>query len=187
VAIVVVDDHLLPELLAGQGTADLDVLAVDGIATTGLWLFRLCASFADPRVSGKLSAPVALLPTELQPSFRAQIVALPPEITALSMRDLAWPMARLQARHRAEGRNLSAAMVEALAAAHDTTSRVSSPSRATTSARTSGQQRRPTPSRSTSCSPRDRNWVARPPGAKAYGGREAVGEAPPTTTFANGR
>jgi hypothetical protein len=119
VAIVVVDDHLLPELLAGQGTADLDVLAVDGIATTGLWLFRLCASFADPRVSGKLSAPVALLPTELQPSFRAQIVALPPEITALSMRDLAWPMARLQARHRAEGRNLSAAMVEALAAAHD--------------------------------------------------------------------
>jgi hypothetical protein len=37
----------------------------------------------------------------------------------LSMRDLAWPMARLQARQRAEGRNLSAAMVEALVAAHD--------------------------------------------------------------------
>ena len=35
------------------------------------------------------------------------------------MRDIAWPMAQLQARHRAGGRSLSAAMVEALATAHD--------------------------------------------------------------------
>ncbi len=31
---------------------------------------------------------------------------------------MAWPMALLQTRHRASGRRLSAAMVEALAAAH---------------------------------------------------------------------
>ena len=47
------------------------------------------------------------------------MIALPPDIAVLSMRDIAWPMARLQARHRAAGRNLSAAMVEALATAHD--------------------------------------------------------------------
>ena len=35
------------------------------------------------------------------------------------MRDLAWSMAQLQTRHRQAGRNLSAAMVEALAAAHN--------------------------------------------------------------------
>lgn len=118
-AIVVVDDHLLRDLLAGQRQSDLDGLAPEGIATTGLWLFRLCSSIADPRVSGKLSAPVALLPADLRESFLAQMVALPTAITVLNMRDLAWPMAQLQARHRSEGRNLSAAMVEALAAAHE--------------------------------------------------------------------
>jgi hypothetical protein len=119
VAIVVVDDHLLRDVLAGQRQSDLDRLAPEGIATTGLWLFRLCSSVADPRVSGKLSAPVALLPADLSESFLAQMVALPPAITVLNMRDLAWPMAQLQARHRGEGRHLSAAMVEALAAAHE--------------------------------------------------------------------
>ena len=36
----------------------------------------------------------------------------------LHLRDLAWPMAVLQHRHRALGHHLSAAMAEALAAAH---------------------------------------------------------------------
>lgn len=116
---VVVDDHLLRDVLTGQRSSDLGGIADDGMATTGLWLFRLCSSFADPTVVGKLSAPVALLPADLQASFRAKIVALPAEIKVVSLRDLAWPMAQLQARHRAAGRNLSAAMVEALAAAHE--------------------------------------------------------------------
>ncbi len=117
-AIVVIDDHLLRDVLAGQRPTDLDGLAPDGLATTGLWLFRLCSSFADPTVSGKLSRPVALLPDELQAAFRAQMTALPDAITVVSMRALAWSMAQLQTRHRQAGRNLSAAMVEALAAAH---------------------------------------------------------------------
>ena len=117
-AIVVIDDHLLRDVLAGQRSADLDGIAPHGLATTGLWLFRLCSSFADPTVSGKLSRPVALLPEELRAAFRAHITALPDAITVVSMRDLAWSMAQLQARHRQAGRNLSAAMVEALAAAH---------------------------------------------------------------------
>jgi hypothetical protein len=114
----VVDDHLLRDILVGHRNETLDGLAPDGVATTGLWLFRLCSSFADPTVVGKLSGPVASLPQDMQARFRAQLVALPASIDVLSLRDMAWPMALLQTRHRAAGRSLSAAMVEALAAAH---------------------------------------------------------------------
>lgn len=115
---MVVDDHLLRDVLVGERPQDLGGLAPEGIATTGLWLFRLCSSFADPSVVGKLSAPVVGLPAELQAHFRSQLTALPTAIEVLPMRELVWLMAELQTRHRAGGRALSAAMVEALAAAH---------------------------------------------------------------------
>lgn len=114
----VIDDHLLRDVLVGRRDVDLDGVARDGIATTGLWLFRLCSSFADPTVVGKLSAPVAALPEDLRARFRAQLVALPATVEVLAPREIAWPMALLQSRHRSEGRPLSAAMAEALAAAH---------------------------------------------------------------------
>jgi hypothetical protein len=114
----VVDDHLLRDILVGHRDETLAGLTPDGVATTGLWLFRLCSSFADPSVVGKLSKPVASLPEHLQARFRAQLIALPASIDVLGARQLAWPMALLQTRHRSEGRFLSAAMVEALAAAH---------------------------------------------------------------------
>ena len=50
--------------------------------------------------------------------FAAQVIALPDEIKILPMRELSWTMALLRQRHRTEGRGMSAAMVEALAAAH---------------------------------------------------------------------
>lgn len=87
--------------------------------TTGLWLFRLSSSLAAPDTVGKLSAPVKGLPTPMQEQFRAQLVSLPPEIEILHLRDLAWSMAELQHRHRQRGHQLSAAMVEALAAVHN--------------------------------------------------------------------
>ncbi len=114
----VVDDHLLRDILAGNRSADLGGLAPAGIATTGLWLFRLYSSFADPVAAGKLSTPVSGMPADVQDRFRAQLVALPYEIDVVAMRDLSWSMAELQQRHRAQGRAMSAAMVEALAAAH---------------------------------------------------------------------
>ncbi|HUP68553.1 MAG TPA: hypothetical protein VM142_01935 [Acidimicrobiales bacterium] len=114
----VVDDHLLRDILVGHRDETFDGLTPDGVATTGLWLFRLCSSFANPTVVGKLSGPVASLPENMQARFREQLVALPASIEVLSLRDMAWPMALLQTRHRAGGRSLSAAMVEALAAAH---------------------------------------------------------------------
>ncbi len=116
-ASVVVDDHLLRDILAGERTLDLGGLAPDGVATTGLWLFRLCSSLADPEVAGKLAALVSGLPADVQDRFLAQITALPDEIEVVPMRDLSWSMAQLQHRHRSEGRGMSALMVEALAAA----------------------------------------------------------------------
>ena len=71
-----------------------------------------------PEVAGKLSGPVAGLPPDIEDRFRAQVIALPAEIEVLSMRELTSKMALLQQRHRSEGRGMSAAMVEALAAAH---------------------------------------------------------------------
>lgn len=115
---VVVDDHILRDLLTGERPPDLDGVAPNGVATTGLWLFRLCSSLADPTVGGKLSAPVSALPADLRDRFRSQITALPDDIEVLSLRELSWPMAELQHRHRHAGRGMSAAMVEALAAAH---------------------------------------------------------------------
>jgi len=115
---VVVDDHLLRDILTGERTPDLGGLAPHGVATTGLWLFRLCSSLADPEVAGKLSEPVAGLPADVQDRFRAHLTALPDEIEVLPMRELSWMMAELQQRHRSQGRGMSAAMVEALAAAH---------------------------------------------------------------------
>lgn len=114
----VIDDHLLRDILTGERAPDLDGLAPDGVATTGLWLFRLCSSFADPSVAGRLSAPVTSLPADAQDRFRALLTTLPEDIEVLSLRDLSWMMAELQRRHANEGRGMSAAMVEALAAAH---------------------------------------------------------------------
>jgi hypothetical protein len=116
-ATVLIDDHLLRDVLSGERPADLEGLAT-ALATTGLWLFRLGGSFAQQGVIGKLSAPVASLSAEHRARFVARMVQLPPEIAVLSLRDLAWPMALLRERHRADGRPLSAAMAEVLAAAH---------------------------------------------------------------------
>ena len=105
-------------ILTGERQQDLGGIARDGVATTGLWLFRLCSSLTDEAVAGRLSAPVACLPADVQARFRAQLAALPHDIEVLSLRELSWSMAELQHRHRNEGRGMSAAMVEALAAAH---------------------------------------------------------------------
>lgn len=116
-ATVVIDDHLLRDVLTGARRHDLGGIAT-GLATTGLWLFRLSSSFAAPGTIRKLSAPVKGLPARMQEQFQAQLTSLPPEIEILHLRDLAWSMAKLQHRHRQRGHQLSAAMVEALAAAH---------------------------------------------------------------------
>ena len=114
---VIVDDHLLRDVLTGSRAPDLGGIAT-ALATTGLWLFRLSGAWAAPGVVGKLTAPVGALSPDQQDMFCARLVVLPDEIEVLPLRQLAGPMALLQHRHRNEGRPLSAAMAEALAAAH---------------------------------------------------------------------
>ena len=70
---VVIDDHLLRDVLSGERPADLDGLGRGGLATTGLWLFSLCSSFAAPTVLGKLSGPGAGLPAALQAAFGSYV------------------------------------------------------------------------------------------------------------------
>ena len=53
-SVVVVDDHLLRDILTGEREPDLGGIAPEGVATTGLWFFRLCSSLADPGAAGKL-------------------------------------------------------------------------------------------------------------------------------------
>ena len=57
-ATVVIDDHLLRDVLTGTRPPDLDGIATS-LATTGLWLFRLSSAWAAPGVVGKLTATVA--------------------------------------------------------------------------------------------------------------------------------
>lgn len=117
-SVIVIDDHLLRDILSGDRPTDLGGRATS-VATTGLWLFRLSSAWASPERVGKLTAPVAALPAAQQAQFLDRLMALPAEIEVLHLRDLAWQMARLQHRHRASGRQLSAGMVEALAGAHE--------------------------------------------------------------------
>ena len=107
---IVVDDHLLHDVLEGQRALDLGGLA-NRLATR-----RVVAISAEQFLA---VGAVPGLPAEQLARYRAQLVALPAEIDVLHLRNLAWPMAELQQRHRGFGHHLSAAMVEALAAAHE--------------------------------------------------------------------
>lgn len=115
---MLIDDHLLRDLLVGQGREALHASGPGPVATTGLWLFRLCSSFARPEVTGRLSAPVAHLHPDAQIGFRRALMRVAADVEILSLRDLAWSMAELQAEHGRAGRRLSTLSAEALAAAH---------------------------------------------------------------------
>jgi hypothetical protein len=115
---VVIDDHLALQVLTDLPGEQLAAVGADGLATTGLWYFRLCSAFRRPSPAGTLSRPVAGLSANGQARVRRALEALPPSIELVSLRELAWPAAELQAIHGEAGRPLSALMAEALAAAH---------------------------------------------------------------------
>jgi hypothetical protein len=110
---VVVDDHLLRELLLEQEPTWLQRIRRRGrILTTGCWYYRLCSAWHDDSIIGSLSGPIAALPVELQSGVIEKVMRLPDSIGLISMYDLAWTASRLG---RAHGLNLLAS--EALAAA----------------------------------------------------------------------
>ena len=110
---LLVDDHLLLDvLLVGRFPTLRRALGAGQLATTGLWYYRLCQAVTSERVRGRLSGPLTSLPSAQQQSAGRTVVALPPEITLLSLRQVAPTMAALVQGHR-----LNAIGLEALAAA----------------------------------------------------------------------
>ena len=105
---VVLDDHLLRDLLAGEVSGKLaQVLTDHEPATTNLYLLRLCRSV----VSAAGGALTGSWPTKARQALGRQLVSLPDDIEVVPVRTLAFRMAELVDRHR-----LSALGAEAVAA-----------------------------------------------------------------------
>jgi hypothetical protein len=109
VSYVVVDDHLLRDLLGGVASGPLRrVIARREVATTNLYVFRLARSVFGARggvLTGSWSAA-------RRRDLGAQLAALPSDVEIVPMRGLVVPMARIAETHR-----VSALGSEALAVA----------------------------------------------------------------------
>jgi hypothetical protein len=109
VSVVVVDDHLLGDVVGGMVPAALArLLEQNGIATTNLYYYRLCRAALVAR-GGALTGSWS--PERREQAARA-LVALSPEIEVLPIRALAFRMAELARDHQ-----LSVLGAEAVAAA----------------------------------------------------------------------
>ncbi|MGH9090533.1 MAG: hypothetical protein ACRDZR_03995 [Acidimicrobiales bacterium] len=113
---VLLDDHLLRDWLAGPDPALRRAVRRDGMATTNLWYARLCKSAAGRR-GGALFG--AWDPPE-RDALVAGLVALPGTFEVVPMRALAWRMGHLVSEHR----GLSMLGSEAVAAAEALGARV---------------------------------------------------------------
>jgi hypothetical protein len=103
------DDQLLGQVLRGADPPR----AGDDIYTTGYWYVRLCqAVLGTSGRSGVLSGPFAALPEDARARAIEGLLALPPSIGLLSLRDLGPLIGRLRARH-----DLNVLGMEVLAAA----------------------------------------------------------------------
>jgi hypothetical protein len=109
---IVVDDHLLLRILLD---VEPDELRPDGaqVSTTGLWYHRLCRSISDRSVTGAFSRALGSAEPPVAVAAIEAATSLPDSIGLLSLRELAWPMARLID----DGIRLNLMSLEALAAA----------------------------------------------------------------------
>ena len=108
----VVDDHLLLRILLDD---EPQALRPDGgrVFTTGLWYHRLCRSIGDRSVVGVFSRALGRVDTLVAAAAIEAVTRLPDSIDLVSLRQLAWPMARLVD----DGVRLNLMSLEALAAA----------------------------------------------------------------------
>jgi hypothetical protein len=109
---LLVDDHLLLQLLLGQEPVDLRPAGAT-IATTGLWYHRLCRAVSITGVTGSMSRQLGHVSTALAAATVHAVVDLPATIGLVSLRSLGWPMAALLEG----GERLNLLSLEALAAA----------------------------------------------------------------------
>jgi hypothetical protein len=109
---ILVDDHLLIRMLLDDEPAELRPTGAQAF-TTGLWYHRLCRAVAAPGVTGSLSRSLGGATPEAGAAAMRAITNLPEHVGLLSLRELAWPMARLLD----DGVRLNLMSLEALAAA----------------------------------------------------------------------
>ena len=110
--LLVVDDHLLLRILLDDEPGDLRP-GGGRVFTTGLWYHRLCRSLGDRAVAGTFSRALGRAEPGVAAAAIEALTRLPDWIDLLSLRELAWPMARLI--H--DGVRLNLMSLEALAAA----------------------------------------------------------------------
>jgi hypothetical protein len=108
----VVDDHLLLRILLDDEPRELRP-GGGRVFSTGLWYHRLCRSVGDRSVAGTFSRSLGLADPGVAAAAIEAVTRLPVSIDLLSLRELAWPMARLVD----DGVRLNLMSLEALAAA----------------------------------------------------------------------
>jgi hypothetical protein len=94
---LLLDDHLLRDLVVGELPAQVDVDAA--FASTNLWLVRLTWALAR-RAGGALSGPVAAPGDEVLDEALDVVESVLEAVTTLPMRELVFDMARRSERHR---------------------------------------------------------------------------------------
>ena len=93
---IVLDDHLLRDLLAGDVSSELArILAHHEPATTNLYLVRLCRSVAAA-AGGALTGS---WPASARRELGRRLVALPDDVAVVPMRTIAFRMAELAHEH----------------------------------------------------------------------------------------
>lgn len=83
------------------------------MVTTGLWYHRLCRAINVPAIAGALSRALGGADPAIGSAAISAITELPDSVALVSLRELAWPMARILA----DGARLNLLSLEALAAA----------------------------------------------------------------------
>jgi len=103
------------DMLAGELPAEL---SDQELATSNLWLFRLASSLTRHGLSVASPSRIGGMGVDEAKRVAREIADQLAGLTVVPMIEIYWSMAEHQERHRQAGRPLSAAMVEALAAAH---------------------------------------------------------------------
>jgi len=94
--LIVVDDHLLRDLLADDVAASLgELLAEHEVATTNLFYVRLCHS----AISGRCGALTGGWSGEARQALARSLVTLPESMVVVPMTSLAFRMAELARDH----------------------------------------------------------------------------------------
>jgi len=109
-SVVVVDDHLLRDILTNQPSPQLETkISAAQVYTTNLWYLRLCRSAAAAS-GGSLTGR---LDVRQRQALGRELLRLPADIAILPFADLAWKMAE---RHTEQA--LSTLSCEALVVAN---------------------------------------------------------------------